>query len=417
MADDLEQATLPRIPRKLQKKFSTTNQKVEEVKTETREVKSALEEAKKDIIAEIKDSQKETKKEVKKERKSNASAKAKKTTKRVSAKPKAKKVAKKTVKKTVSRKAITVAKPKTASANVSINVTAPGAKATVAKKGKKVSSKPTGKKKKPAAKKKAPKFVNERSFVSLKKQTTSLEQMLKKLRNDVAKSKSNADIQKLSKSMNTIRKDTNKKIASLKTTVKEAKDAALVASGVTEEVNHVKDMIGKLELTLLEKMSNPNEQKALPAPAVVESNTSMTELEKIMNEVKRETPRMTEEMNQSMKDVARLESRLKDIEAEVSMAQHQVHDSNFHAPAFSRMVHARVPDEQLAVRLVQLYFQEIASPNLKRQVDLDGLVNAYVYALEKLHSKKMKGIAANPMASLSTTETNTQKEIMVEAKA
>lgn len=458
MADDLEQATLPRIPRKLQKKFSTTNQKVEEVKSETRDVKNALQEAKKDIIAEIKDAQKETKKDVKKERKSRATAK--KTPKKNPAKKVKKAVAKKTAKKTVG-----IARSKTASANVSVNVTTPtGAKPVVAVKrtAPKAAVKPLAKKK-PTVKKKAPQFVNERSFKALKNQTQSMEKIIKKIRADVERAKSKKELERLSKSIATVRKETNQKINSLKVTVKEAKDAALVASGVVEEVNHVKDMISQLELRILEKMEEKSNQPVnvtvtAPTPALVEGTestvssavesktsdkTEMTELERIMDEVKREAPRVADEVNHSLREVTRLESRLdelekelkayqkqpiaeasrlenrvKELEAEMTTTTHKHHSSEVisQIPTVSRMVLARVPNEQLAIRLVQLYFQEIASPNLKRQVDLDALVNAYVYALERLHSKKVKGMQENPMAVLEAPRTTLEREVIAESK-
>lgn len=45
-------------------------------------------------------------------------------------------------------------------------------------------------------------------------------------------------------------------------------------------------------------------------------------------------------------------------------------------------------DEELAVRLVSLYFEEIARMGFKRQLELDDVINAYYHALTKLKGKK-----------------------------
>ncbi|MFA6419984.1 MAG: hypothetical protein WCW13_04220 [archaeon] len=44
-------------------------------------------------------------------------------------------------------------------------------------------------------------------------------------------------------------------------------------------------------------------------------------------------------------------------------------------------------DEEVAFRIVRLYFEEIARNGFKRQLDLDQMINAYFYALKKLKNK------------------------------
>jgi len=46
-----------------------------------------------------------------------------------------------------------------------------------------------------------------------------------------------------------------------------------------------------------------------------------------------------------------------------------------------------VPDEEIALRIVKLYFEEIARIGLKRNLTLDSILNAYFYTLHKLHNK------------------------------
>jgi hypothetical protein len=44
-------------------------------------------------------------------------------------------------------------------------------------------------------------------------------------------------------------------------------------------------------------------------------------------------------------------------------------------------------DEEVAFRIVRLYFEEIARLGFKRQLDLDQIINAYFYSLKRLGNK------------------------------
>ena len=45
-------------------------------------------------------------------------------------------------------------------------------------------------------------------------------------------------------------------------------------------------------------------------------------------------------------------------------------------------------DEVVALRLVKLYFEEIARLGFKRQLDLDAVINSYFYSLSRLQRKE-----------------------------
>ena len=45
-------------------------------------------------------------------------------------------------------------------------------------------------------------------------------------------------------------------------------------------------------------------------------------------------------------------------------------------------------DEEVAFRIVRLYFEEIARLGFKRSLDLDQMINSYFYALKRLQSKE-----------------------------
>ena len=44
-------------------------------------------------------------------------------------------------------------------------------------------------------------------------------------------------------------------------------------------------------------------------------------------------------------------------------------------------------DEVLALKLVKVYFEEVARMGLKRKLDFDSIINAYFYALQRLKNK------------------------------
>ncbi len=57
--------------------------------------------------------------------------------------------------------------------------------------------------------------------------------------------------------------------------------------------------------------------------------------------------------------------------------------TNAHAPAAA----GNSADEEVAYKLVKLYFEEVARQGFKRSLDLDSIINAYLYALGRLRNK------------------------------
>ena len=49
----------------------------------------------------------------------------------------------------------------------------------------------------------------------------------------------------------------------------------------------------------------------------------------------------------------------------------------------------KLSDEEVAARIVQVYFKEIARLGYKRTLNLDETINAYYYVLSKLGNKKV----------------------------
>lgn len=58
------------------------------------------------------------------------------------------------------------------------------------------------------------------------------------------------------------------------------------------------------------------------------------------------------------------------------------------------MAKSEISDEEMAHRIVRLYFEEIARLGFKRKLDLDSIINAYFYTLQRLRNKdkEMKSI-------------------------
>jgi hypothetical protein len=75
-------------------------------------------------------------------------------------------------------------------------------------------------------------------------------------------------------------------------------------------------------------------------------------------------------------------------------------------------------DEEVAFKVVRLYFEEIARLGFKRQLDLDQIINAYFYALKKLGNKEaamreaMKKIMADEKTKSEMVRTTTTTQTL-----
>ncbi len=54
--------------------------------------------------------------------------------------------------------------------------------------------------------------------------------------------------------------------------------------------------------------------------------------------------------------------------------------------AGKEVIMVKITNEETAYRLVKLYFDEIARLGVKRSLDLDAVMQAYYYTLEKLEN-------------------------------
>ncbi|MEW6294815.1 MAG: hypothetical protein AB1467_00785 [Candidatus Diapherotrites archaeon] len=75
-----------------------------------------------------------------------------------------------------------------------------------------------------------------------------------------------------------------------------------------------------------------------------------------------------------------------------------------------------VPDEEMAFRVVKLYFEEIARLGFKRRLDLDAIINAYFYALARLErkDKELKFIQKKVLKEESVLSRETKEEMIPE---
>jgi len=75
-----------------------------------------------------------------------------------------------------------------------------------------------------------------------------------------------------------------------------------------------------------------------------------------------------------------------------------------------------VPDEEMAFRVVKLYFEEIARLGFKRRLDLDAIINAYFYALARLErkDKELKFIQKKVLKEEAELSRETKEEMIPE---
>lgn len=71
---------------------------------------------------------------------------------------------------------------------------------------------------------------------------------------------------------------------------------------------------------------------------------------------------------------------------------------------------SQLSDEEVAVKVVQIYFEEVARFGLKRSLDLDAIINAYYYTLARLSKKDIE------LAEVEKQVQKEEKKIVVETK-
>ena len=71
-------------------------------------------------------------------------------------------------------------------------------------------------------------------------------------------------------------------------------------------------------------------------------------------------------------------------------------------------------DEEVAARLIEVYFREIARLGFKRSLSLDEVINAYYYALSRLRRREaeMKEILKRVIAEEKELETESKEELL-----
>lgn len=76
--------------------------------------------------------------------------------------------------------------------------------------------------------------------------------------------------------------------------------------------------------------------------------------------------------------------------------------------------HENISDETVALRLVKLYFEEVARLGFKRQLDLDAIINSYFYSLSRLQRKdsELAAIRRVVMKEEEQLKTETKEQMM-----
>ncbi len=96
--------------------------------------------------------------------------------------------------------------------------------------------------------------------------------------------------------------------------------------------------------------------------------------------------KLSSETKESLNKVMRELSALKTEMSSIGNVQ-PVSKAVRHVPSISKIMGSELADEEVAVRLTRLYFEEIARLGFKRRLDFDAIINAYYYCIQRLQNK------------------------------
>ncbi len=100
-----------------------------------------------------------------------------------------------------------------------------------------------------------------------------------------------------------------------------------------------------------------------------------------------------ESLNKIMKDLSTLKADVSNMDRESRAPSRATHVampvslSKTVTKSSHSMMDGDVPNEEVAMRLTKLYFEEIARLGFKRRLDFDAIINAYYYCLQRLGNK------------------------------
>lgn len=82
------------------------------------------------------------------------------------------------------------------------------------------------------------------------------------------------------------------------------------------------------------------------------------------------------------------------------------------------MVARKLSDEEVATRVVGIYFENVARLGFKRRLDLDAVINSYLYALSRLGKKEyeLKAIEAAVRKVEEELSKETKEELLPQAR-
>lgn len=78
----------------------------------------------------------------------------------------------------------------------------------------------------------------------------------------------------------------------------------------------------------------------------------------------------------------------------------------------------KLSDEEVASRIVNIYFENVARTGFKRSLDLDAVINSYLYSLSMLGKKdsELEKIRESVRKMEAELITETKEEILPQAK-
>ncbi|MFH0970249.1 MAG: hypothetical protein V1776_02195 [Candidatus Diapherotrites archaeon] len=191
-------------------------------------------------------------------------------------------------------------------------------------------------------------------------QNTAIQTELEKLREDLNKSKGKKPTRQLSMYNLFVRKR--------------------IQQGRTFE-QAVNDWKSSSKLIENPELAKKKKTRTITKTRVIVRKVKSPIVKPVVRRVKRKSTsvKTQDSLNDIMKQLSALKTSASSLEKEVSPMKSGKMSSMF--------MDKELSNEEVAVRLTRLYFEEIARLGFKRRLDFDSIINAYYYCLQRLHNK------------------------------
>lgn len=226
----------------------------------------------------------------------------------------------------------------------------------------------------------------------IRKQVKSLNENVRDVRKGVAK-----EVTRATKKMASQTKDIKEELSKLsvdlkamKTKGKEPKrELSMYNLFVRKQIEQGKtfEEATKLWKSSRKMIENPELANAKPKTRT----KTVTKTKVVVRKVPMYDPKAASVSKETKESLNKVMRELNALKTEMSSAVPEVKSMSMPKPnkPFPSLMQASsdLPNEEVAVRLTRLYFEEIARLGFKRRLDFDAIINAYYYCLQRLENK------------------------------